>query len=682
MVKGSSRKTRKLELKPPKIHPSDSKDDDTPDTFQSTLKYGAFIDLPLDILCEIFKLLPPLSLLQLARTAKSCRKFLMSRASKSFWTCALSDVEALPPCPDDMSEPHYVHLMFSNDCHDCLRPLSELMEDGDELHLYLEARTQLCRACSLKHFKRWGDLPEGVTLALSEFVLATTNRLTKDELKDSNKYSRHREPQRVLNQRTRFHVKTALALHSEYQKIKGTKAKKAWKDNQRKLWVTKEEHANACKVYFDKAEEIAKVRDGELRVQRIERVREKLMDLGWGEELKFTVGKLPSEVYDWCYSSPAKELTDKEWESVKDQIVSSMERTREARLKIDIRKLLKQRIVTWVKPAYVSFFFSQPPNTLIPTFHEVCLTEAFRTPLCTLPLDQKLSADLFESAIAQLPAFAEEWRNHRIEQVLTLVRNSPTYKATPANDITADAVLPLASTIFKCADCKERLVYPSVLTHQCLFAAISLPKIEDFVYAMPTPTTPREIHIPNVPSIMNDVSLLLFSLNYSMIWKGLGTVKFDDDAHQHALLMLDALDLSRTKTTVDEMEAKQPYVECLCQCFWEPAARKPTAMPTKISTRSGQAPNPTPGESQPALTPRERWAARWLRASLVQNALQNSKVKILFSPRWNKKESRVRLSRQPVSVSCACVPTASGPGISQATFYVTIKLIIRMGSMG
>jgi hypothetical protein len=95
----------------------------------------------------------------------------MGRASKSVWTYTLSTVEDLPPCPDDLSEPRYAHLIFSNNCHvrmdskpsprlsfanltysvkDCLRPLSELVKDDEALLLYLEARTQLCRACSLK----------------------------------------------------------------------------------------------------------------------------------------------------------------------------------------------------------------------------------------------------------------------------------------------------------------------------------------------------------------------------------------------------------------------------------------------------------------------------------------------------------------------------------------------------
>jgi hypothetical protein len=291
-------------------------------------------------------------------------------------------------------------------------------------------------------------------------------------------------------------------------------------------------------------------------------------------------------------------------------MVSSMERCREVRLKTDIQKRLLQRIETWVKPAYISFFFSQPPNTILPTLHEVCMTEAFRTPLCTLPLDQELSAELFESAIAQMPVFVEEWRNHRIEQVLSLVRKSSAYKTTPANDITVDTVLPLASTIFHCRDCNERITYPSVLTHRCLFTETWRPKIEDYVHAIPTPIIPQEVQLRDVPSITNDVSLILLakSDHYVSIWKGLGGVKFDNEAHRHVLLMLDTLGWCPTKTTVDEMERKQPHVECLCQCFWEPGSKKPSPT-TERSTRRTKAQHSTLNEFPP-----KRKAARWIKA--------------------------------------------------------------------
>ena len=49
------------------------------------------------------------------------------------------------------------------------------------------------------------------------------------------------DPPHVKTKRTRFHVKTALALHADYKKTKGLGAKKLWKEEQQKIWNAKEE---------------------------------------------------------------------------------------------------------------------------------------------------------------------------------------------------------------------------------------------------------------------------------------------------------------------------------------------------------------------------------------------------------------------------------------------------------
>jgi hypothetical protein len=315
---------------------------------------------------------------------------------------------------------------------------------------------------------------------------------------------------------------------------------------------------------------------------------------------------------------------------MEESMVASMEKRKEKRIKTNIRGLLLDRIDTWVKPAYTSFFFSQPPNTVLPSIHEVCLTEAFRTPLCTLPLDQDLTADLFENAIAGLPTFAEEWRDNRIEQVLKVVRKSAAYKKTPAGDIPADTVLPLASTIFHCADCKQKITYPSILVHQCLFVQSWQPKPQDFAdsIGMPTPVVPQGIKIPDVPSITDDVSLMLLTKSSVGIWKGMKRVKFDDKVHQHMLAMLDALGWSRD-TTRREMEEKQPYVECLCQCFDEvrTGAKKIPHLTRSAVRRSAKGTGKNPvaipsavDVSEPVLT-KKRKAARWTKAVRARSPL-------------------------------------------------------------
>lgn len=41
---------------------------------------------------------------------------LMSKSSESIWRATRSNVEGIPPLPDDLSEPQYAHLLFSQYC--------------------------------------------------------------------------------------------------------------------------------------------------------------------------------------------------------------------------------------------------------------------------------------------------------------------------------------------------------------------------------------------------------------------------------------------------------------------------------------------------------------------------------------------------------------------------------------
>lgn len=41
----------------------------------------------------------------------------MSRTSMTVWKQARSNLEGLPECPDDLSEPQYANLLFEHSCH-------------------------------------------------------------------------------------------------------------------------------------------------------------------------------------------------------------------------------------------------------------------------------------------------------------------------------------------------------------------------------------------------------------------------------------------------------------------------------------------------------------------------------------------------------------------------------------
>lgn len=71
----------------------------------------------LTVMPQIFSLMHPRDLLNLARTSKPLRALLMSRQSAPFWKAARQLVEGLPDCPPYLSEPEYANLAFFSHCH-------------------------------------------------------------------------------------------------------------------------------------------------------------------------------------------------------------------------------------------------------------------------------------------------------------------------------------------------------------------------------------------------------------------------------------------------------------------------------------------------------------------------------------------------------------------------------------
>ncbi|KDR77418.1 hypothetical protein GALMADRAFT_65553 [Galerina marginata CBS 339.88] len=79
-------------------------------------KLEKIVDLPVDIVFEIFGWLNPVDLLSLSRTSKNWRALLMTRSSTSVWRSARLNLDGLPDCPDGLSEPQYAELAFGRSC--------------------------------------------------------------------------------------------------------------------------------------------------------------------------------------------------------------------------------------------------------------------------------------------------------------------------------------------------------------------------------------------------------------------------------------------------------------------------------------------------------------------------------------------------------------------------------------
>ncbi|KAJ7268705.1 hypothetical protein B0H12DRAFT_1096232 [Mycena haematopus] len=86
---------------------------------------GPLLNLPMDILLEIFKIVHPLGLLYLSRSNKALRAFLLNRRSAEFiWRASFELVEDSPPKPPSYSNlVEWTRLLFEEVCHVCCTTL-------------------------------------------------------------------------------------------------------------------------------------------------------------------------------------------------------------------------------------------------------------------------------------------------------------------------------------------------------------------------------------------------------------------------------------------------------------------------------------------------------------------------------------------------------------------------------
>ncbi|KAG8940628.1 hypothetical protein FRC03_005279 [Tulasnella sp. 419] len=73
--------------------------------------------------------------------AECLRSILMSKSAKHIWRGARENqLPTLPPCPDDLSEPQYIALLFTNICQVCGANRAQ--------RLHVTMRTPCCGSCS------------------------------------------------------------------------------------------------------------------------------------------------------------------------------------------------------------------------------------------------------------------------------------------------------------------------------------------------------------------------------------------------------------------------------------------------------------------------------------------------------------------------------------------------------
>ncbi|KAF6765803.1 hypothetical protein DFP72DRAFT_868508, partial [Ephemerocybe angulata] len=212
-------------------------------------------DLSQDLLSEILGWCHPVDVLHLARTAKSFRKFLMSRRSKPIWTRALSSVEGLPSVPDYIycDEPRFVALMFTEECHECeiwkTDPVA--VEEGIFPILHMDAYTRLCHWCTEFLFDVWdGEMfPEGLEAEECEFMIPrTTEPLRLDEREEAKRLGRDSDDLAIP---ARYHIASAETFQELYDAVLKDEDIPQFLQDEEEIWIQRKKHAQLCLEFLE-----------------------------------------------------------------------------------------------------------------------------------------------------------------------------------------------------------------------------------------------------------------------------------------------------------------------------------------------------------------------------------------------------------------------------------------------
>lgn len=538
---------RAVQTNPGQLHAQLKRSDSSPSSLVSPLER-----IPLDMLGEIISYLEPLDVLQLSRTDNCLRDLLMNRAMASYWKRARENVDALPPCPADMSEPAYANLMFTDHCHKCLA-------EGEDVLTHVEARVQLCYKCTLQEFKKWKDMPQEIDLKLVDFIPATSEALTVSERK---------QPEQVANSkwrttaRTRFHVETALRLQAQYGELEKPKERTKWMKEQRAAWTSIEEHANLCRDVLRGDQPKNEGERYAFLLQRKAKIRQEMKDLGYEDEFEqcggFSVEETPLGATMHSRIWTGTKLSEKEWQSIKTPIIAYMEQVRVALLALRKAERLYDWVAARLTPPYIAYILARPANvSSIPTLKQLALTDAIKQHLPTNgdTLDEAVQTDALQEEIERIPELVRNHSSDIEEYLLNLVRQAPPYEG---KGIGREALF-YATTMFRCATCDASLAFPDVLVHEHFYN-------ENWPSKRRKPAVSANCNAEVDEAVEDDIRAVIHpAVKYHRIWAPGKGIRFNEATYHHSLAVLNLMQMDPS-TTSQTLRDLNPYVELLCKC--------------------------------------------------------------------------------------------------------------------
>ncbi|KAI9570859.1 hypothetical protein HD554DRAFT_277660 [Boletus coccyginus] len=347
-------------------------------------KPGELCQPNLDVLFLLAAYVHPLDLLSLARTCKSLRELLMDKASAFVWKTARRQVQGLPDCPADMTEPEYANLVFYSRCHGCGRHAKKIL---------WQLRRRYCPKCRGGRLRSLSSCPDTIRqhpfLPMEKLTINGGNWVDKEQLESFiEEYNRSFDKERFLSDKQEQHSTIYL-------------------------------HASQCKYWEG---EVASNRRSNLALRRKERCKsifKRLKQHGYGPEIAYSGYDM---IYQSCASffKTSKPLTDKEWAQMWPDWLKIMNGFRSHRMDKTVYQPRRNLLVTEYNTYVTSPSSDAPSFDLLPHVIQLNCFPPFQD-IIKAPEGTEMGEKPFESAFAQLPVLVDEWRKQLDAELAELV---------------------------------------------------------------------------------------------------------------------------------------------------------------------------------------------------------------------------------------------------------------------
>ncbi|KAF8810052.1 hypothetical protein BYT27DRAFT_7186905 [Phlegmacium glaucopus] len=399
------------------------------------------VEMPLDVLFEIFGHLNPLDLLHVARTTKDLRAILMSRSSTSVWKHARSQFHDLPDCPDDLSEPQYAELLFGKFCTFCQRNLSTNV-------VIWKARVRCCSKCVSNQFGSFTSVYQTLyPRRLLEYIETTS-------------YVKFRN--RGARENTIYPLQLHWRWEEEYKALQTTSDKADWVTQKIEERKSINAHAKLCEKWVESVKQAEEMEKTALIDHRKATIMERVKTLGWADELsKMGPYDHGLEKDPFIERTCQKEITDRVLPHVDIFINTFMEATKARRLRKERDTILQQRLPI-LRKIYDTCVSTYPVNSIIPSCADVYYDPFVQNLVTTPPLNATFTDEDLAAVGTAFPDIVLRWRKQTEEKLLNMINQG--YDIQNADE----SILQLATTVFSCRHCaNEPLTYPRVLIHHC-----------------------------------------------------------------------------------------------------------------------------------------------------------------------------------------------------------------------